>query len=462
MTFSHLDTGTDEAIWTTELASHDLPGVDLDIDALFVIAAHPDDETLGVGGLIHRLARRGIPITIMSLTDGERSHPDSPTVSAAELSETRRRELEEAVRLLAPDAELHFLGIPDGTLLEHRAAIEAVLKSSIRPLSKGRLLVVAPWAGDAQRDHRIAGEAARRACAAVGARLLTYPIWLWHWGGPGDVPWSSAQSVALDDGDLAAKRAALAAHRTQTQPLSDDPGDEVMLHDGMRAHFTRDVEVLFGPKTPTRRAPSPEPAAATLVPGFFDAFYARNDDPWGLDSRWYEVRKRSALMASLPRQRYRNALELGCATGALTEQLAPRCDHLLAIDVAAEAIERAHRRLARLANVQLSRATIPEEWPRGVFDLIVFSEIGYYWTAPDLELTLDRMLASLAPDGHLVACHWRHPVAEHAVTGDGVHVALRTMPGLVSMVHHEEADFVLEVFARPPARSVAEIEGLTP
>ncbi|MET0303602.1 MAG: SAM-dependent methyltransferase, partial [Microbacteriaceae bacterium] len=296
---------------------------------------------------------------------------------------------------------------------------------------------------------------------AVGVRFLAYPIWLWHWGSPDDVPWTSAAVVPLDEADIAAKRAAISAHRTQTQPLSPSPGDEVMLHEGMRSHFTRDAEVLFAP-APRGAVQTSEPAVATLVPGFFDSFYARHDDPWGLDSRWYERRKRSVLTASLPRERYHRALELGCATGALTEMLAPRCDRLVAVDIAAEAVQRARERLADLDNVDVLRAEIPTQWPRGQFDLIVFSEIGYYWTAPDLELALDRMVASLTPDGQIVACHWRHPVPEHAVTGDGVHVALRTMPGLVGMAHHEEADFVLEVFARPPAPSVAELEGLTP
>lgn len=459
MTFSHLDPGTAEATWTAAFAQHDLPAVDLEVDALFVVAAHPDDETLGVGGLIHRLAQRGIPITIMGLTDGESSHPGSPTVSAGELGERRRHEFEEAMSVLAPDAELHFLGIPDGALREHRAALEAVLKSSIRPLAKGRPLVVAPWSGDAQRDHRVAGEAAQRACAALGVRFLAYPIWLWHWGGVDDVPWSSAQSVALDDADLTAKRTALAAHRSQTQPLSAKPGDEVMLHEGMRSHFTRDIEVLFSRTAREDPASAPD-AHATLVPGYFDDFYARHDDPWGFDSRWYEARKRSVLLATLPRERYLRGLEIGCATGTLTEKLAARCDRVLAVDIADEAIDRARRRLDGEQNVEFLRASLPGQWPRGKFDLIVFSEVGYYWTAPDLELAIGHMLAALDEEGHIVACHWRHPVDEHAVTGDGVHVALRTMPELVSMVRHEEDDFVLEVFARPPARSVADLEGL--
>ena len=46
------------------------------------------------------------------------------------------------------------------------------------------------------------------------------------------------------------------------------------------------------------------------------------------------------------------------------------------------------------------------------------------------------------------------------MSGDGVHIALRTQRDLAVVVRHEEDDFLLEVFARPPARSVAHETGM--
>ncbi|MET0811869.1 MAG: bifunctional PIG-L family deacetylase/class I SAM-dependent methyltransferase [Microbacterium sp.] len=455
VSFSHHDPGTPEAVWATALAEHDLPALSLDVDVLLVVAAHPDDETLGVGGSVHRAASQGTSISVIAVTDGEGSHPDSPTRTPSELAALRRAELRASIDELAPGAELTFLGVPDGGIRSRSSEVERAVTDAIRSLRAGgsRVLVLAPWPGDGHGDHRVTGEIVARACEREEVALRTYPIWLWHWGSPESVPWHMAERVDLSHEDLGAKRRALAHHVSQTSALSDAPGDEVMLHEAMQAHFLRASEILF--REPPR-------AGRSLDEDWFDAFYARNPDPWGFDSRWYEERKRTLLLASLPRRRYARAVELGCSTGALTEALASRTDELVAVDITDAALDRAAERLAGAPRVEFLRATLPREWPQGRFDLVVMSEIGYYWSGPDLELALHRIDRSLGPDGILVACHWRHPVAEYPLTGDSVHIALRTMPGFDTVVRHEEADFLLEVFARTPARSVAQRDGLVP
>ncbi len=457
MSFSHLDPGTDEVVWAEEFARRDLATLDLTMDALVVVAAHPDDETLAIGGLLHRATGRGIPVTVIVATDGENSHPATAT---AGLGERRRRELRSAMRALAPHAVLRFLRIPDGAVAEFRDVLGRALAEELRTLRgrAARPLVLAPWQGDRHRDHRVAGEVAQEESRAAGVAALAYPLWLWHWGAAGDVPWHAVRTVALSGVDLAVKRRAIAAHASQIAPLSAEPGGEVMLHARMLSHFDRSLEVLIDEGDVIVA----EDATGSIEADWFAGFYERHADPWGFDSRWYEARKRDALMASLPEARYAHALELGCATGALTARLAERCDRVTAVDVADEALTRARIRLADAGNVELRRAELPGDWPDGTYDLIVFSEIGYYWDAPDLEDAITRMRASLAPGGHLVACHWRHPVPVHRTTGDGVHVALRTIVGLDTLVRHEEADFLLEVFAEGPALSVAAREGLTP
>ena len=455
VSFSHRDPGTAEAVWVEALAEHDVPEIDLGADALLVVAAHPDDETLGVGGLLHRAAALGLAITVIAVTDGEGSHPDSPTHSPGALAARRRIELRESIDELAPGADLVFLGVPDGGIREQPEVLDEAVTAGIQSLREGgrRVLVLAPWTGDGHGDHRVTGAIVARVCEREEVEVRTYPIWLWHWGSPEDVPWAVAEGLTLDHVELEAKRRALARHSSQTSALSDQPGDEVMLHEAMQAHFLRSSEVVF------IEAPR---AGRSMGEAWFDAFYARNEDPWGFDSRWYEERKRALLLATLPSRHYRRAIELGCSTGALTERLADRADTVVAVDVADAALARARERLAERDAVDFVRATLPHEWPDGLFDLVVLSEIGYYWSANDLEAAIARIEQSLTDDGILVACHWRHPVAEYPLSGDSVHIALRTMSGLVGIARHEEADFLLEVFARPPARSVAQRDGLVP
>jgi len=198
----------------------------------------------------------------------------------------------------------------------------------------------------------------------------------------------------------------------------------------------------------------------TLPATYFAAMYAGAEDPWGFRSRWYEQRKREVTLAALTRPRYRRAFEPGCSIGVLTAALADRCDEVLAADVDECAVSTARSELARHGHVRVERLSVPQEWPDGMFDLVVISEVAYYLARPELEQLLDCAVGSLAPRGTLLACHWRHPVPDYPATGDDVHQRLLARPELSQAVSHVEEDFRLDLLTLGPAPSPARREGL--
>jgi SAM-dependent methyltransferase len=173
-------------------------------------------------------------------------------------------------------------------------------------------------------------------------------------------------------------------------------------------------------------------APATLAGNYFDAMYAASDDPWGFQSRWYEQRKYAISLAMLPAPRYRAAFEPACSIGILTEQLARRCESILACDRVAAAVRAATERTTGLPHVTIEERALPAGWPDGSFDLIVFSEFLYYFSDYDLDQILSSAVASLTPGGTLLAVHWRHPVNEHPRSGDEVRAILRRGQGFPS------------------------------
>lgn len=193
--------------------------------------------------------------------------------------------------------------------------------------------------------------------------------------------------------------------------------------------------------------------------GYFDALYA-DADPWGYRSRWYEQRKRTLLLATLHRPRYRRALELACSIGESTAALAPRCDELVATDAHPLAVRRARRRTATMPGVRVDVMRHPQQWPDGRFDLVVFSELGYYLDDGDMDAVLQRIRGCLSGDALVLACHWRRPVDGCPWRGDDVHEYLRRGLGLQRIVHHEEDDILLDAWTAD-GRSVATAEGIT-
>lgn len=193
------------------------------------------------------------------------------------------------------------------------------------------------------------------------------------------------------------------------------------------------------------------------LPGsYFDRMYADTEDPWGFRTRWYERRKHALTVAVLPQPRFASGLELGCSIGELTAGLAERCDRLVALDPSERALAAAGRRVP--TGVDFRLGSVPGDWPAGDYDLVVLSEVGYYLDPDDLSALLDLVAADLRPGGVVVACHWRHPVADYPQRGDAVHAALADRWPRLSRA--EEEDFLLDVLRPGGGESIARREGL--
>lgn len=161
-------------------------------------------------------------------------------------------------------------------------------------------------------------------------------------------------------------------------------------------------------------------ATGSLAPEYFDRLYAQRADPWDFETSPYEAAKYAATLAALPRSRYANALELGCSIGVLTRELAPRCERLLATDVSEVALAHARVRCADLPQVTFARRDLSGQFPKGRFDLILVSEVGYYFSPPDLERLRAQIAAGLASRGHLLLVHYTGET-NYPLSGDTVH-----------------------------------------
>jgi SAM-dependent methyltransferase len=192
---------------------------------------------------------------------------------------------------------------------------------------------------------------------------------------------------------------------------------------------------------------------------YFEDLYTQSPDPYGTHDRWYEQRKRDLVLASLPRARFAHCYEPGCGAGALTLRLAERCDAVLAADFCDQALQSARSRTQALPQVRLARHQLPQDWPvHERFDLIVLSELSYFLPLSAIEQVARDCMASLAPDGVVLACDWLPAFAERACPTEAAHAAL-SATGLHPLLTHAEADFRLQVWARD-ARSVAQREGI--
>jgi SAM-dependent methyltransferase len=156
----------------------------------------------------------------------------------------------------------------------------------------------------------------------------------------------------------------------------------------------------------------------------FEGRYRRSADPWQFALSPYEQRRYVTTLRALPRARYARAFEPGCSVGVLTAALAERCDTLLACDIAPTAVRLARERCAGFPNVHIEQGDLAKSLPDGPFDLIVLSEVGYYFGAALLANTIRALAKRLHRGGEFIAVHWRGESEDHLLHGDQVHAIL--------------------------------------
>lgn len=242
-----LDAGSDEGQWRRWLARQQLAQVDASrvVDPgqrAVVVAPHPDDEVLMVGGLMALWAELARPVLVVAVTDGEGSHPGSTRWPAERLARERIAESELALSRLGSQAAVLRVGVADGQVATQRDVLTALLLRTLTPSD----IVFTTWALDGHPDHEATAVAARRAARATGARLYEVPVWGWHWARPGDgrMPWSRALHIALAPRLVQRKCAAVHAFRSQWEADPSCP-DSPVLRPSMLRRAQRGFELVF-------------------------------------------------------------------------------------------------------------------------------------------------------------------------------------------------------------------------
>jgi SAM-dependent methyltransferase len=179
---------------------------------------------------------------------------------------------------------------------------------------------------------------------------------------------------------------------------------------------------------------------------YFEDLYEQSPDPWDFETSPYERKKYERTLGVLQGRRYRRALEVGCSIGVFTTMLAPLCDEVRAVDVSEKAVAAARNRLAGFPHARVERRRLPEQTPEGPFDLIVVSEVLYYWPKEVMLAALRRFEEVLAPGGVLLAVHWRKETKTYPLQGDEVHALLLKHTRLTNTTAIVEPEYRLDLF----------------
>jgi LmbE family N-acetylglucosaminyl deacetylase len=423
--FRHSDAGTAEVVWQPFLDAAptvhfgDLPHV----QRALVVAPHPDDESLGAGGVIASWSAAKVEVDVVVCSDGESARPGASAAARRHLAQRRADEVGAAVDALSARApvQLQRWGLPDGRL--ERCGVE--LRERLAPLVAAADVVVAPWPGDGHPDHEAVGLAARGAVAVSNtpAPLLEYPIWAWHWATPELLAGDTVIGVPLSPSAQRAKAAAIACHESQ------HGGDDPILPPAVQAHFRRSEEFFvvddrtLGTLTPLPRS-SPE---------FFEHLYRStpSGDPWDFDVSDAEQARYDAVEQTLGTRRFRRAIEIGCATGELTRRLAAHAAQVVAVDSSASALRVAAATCRDVGGVELRQGHAPDCFRSDDVDadLVVLSEVGYYFSADTLADLVRELADRSAPGCIFVAAHWTGSSPDHVLDADTTHSVIASALG---------------------------------
>ncbi len=225
-----------------------------ELGRVVVVAPHPDDESLGCGGLLALLAAAGQAADVLIVTDGSRSHPNSRSYPSPQLAALREQETLSALAALGLPADAaHFLrfgdcALPEAGTPEFTEACRRIHKI-LEDLSPNTLLV--PWRRDPHCDHEATWRLLRGAAVQLASapRWLEYPVWAWEHAAEEAAP-RAEEAVAwrLDISPvLARKQQAIAQHRSQMGAIIRDDPTGFVLKPEMLRHFAHPWELYLEP-----------------------------------------------------------------------------------------------------------------------------------------------------------------------------------------------------------------------
>lgn len=134
----------------------------------------------------------------------------------------------------------------------------------------------------------------------------------------------------------------------------------------------------------------------------FDLSYRIDRDPWSVADNSYEQHKIDVLVEVVARRRHKNAIDIGCGPGILTQRFATYCDHILGIDFSTRAISLAKERCKDDSRIAFAVGDIRDFKHTTKYDLLICAEILYYMNPQDLNNTLEKIAELATPDAWLV------------------------------------------------------------
>jgi LmbE family N-acetylglucosaminyl deacetylase len=217
---------------------------------LLVLVPHPDDETLGCGGLLATAARARVDLEVVYLTDGSASHRRSVQWPPPRLSLQRRGEALEALGALGVGAaRVAFIDWPDAAPYgpAHPRYAETALWLRTFCARRNIRSMFAPWEGEGHCDHQAASALCEAARAGLDPAPRRFDYLVWGWTEPAlgaaaarRTVWGLPCAMEIDR-----RGAALARHRTQLGDLITDDADAFVIPPELAALTRRPTEIFL-------------------------------------------------------------------------------------------------------------------------------------------------------------------------------------------------------------------------
>lgn len=216
---------------------------------IVVLSPHPDDESLGLGGLIAATSAAGGEVRIVTVSDGAASHRHSAAYPPARLAALRRDEARRAAAILGVAAgSLTHLDLPDAAVPQAGPAFDAAVGRIASVVEEARApMLLVSWGHDPHCDHEAAEAMARAVRRRVpDLSVWSYPIWGRHLDPATPIDARPPEGYRIDVAPwLEQKHRAIAAHASQmTELIADDP-DGFHFTPAQLAPFLEPQEFIF-------------------------------------------------------------------------------------------------------------------------------------------------------------------------------------------------------------------------
>jgi 2-polyprenyl-3-methyl-5-hydroxy-6-metoxy-1,4-benzoquinol methylase len=182
--------------------------------------------------------------------------------------------------------------------------------------------------------------------------------------------------------------------------------------------------------------------------GYFDRLFAQGADPWRYEDDGVSETRKSLILRLLPAAPVSSILEIGCASGWMTQDLCKRAERVTAIDCSSVALSLAKERCSDCSNIEFAEIDLLTGSLEGRYEVVICAGVLNFFPRAAQAAIRDKIVETVQPGGLLLLEHLRERMVGYEMDGGDLHKLYIGQPAFTLIEEVREDIYEIVVLRR--------------